>query len=292
MKTSPDIILAFAFSLSSDGSPGSYNERLAGQLHQYLEENQSDDLPLIALQWEIADALHSHYPSLVSSLDNQQKLFVVEPPRFEVSEFDEAQIESWFEINLGEADQTLADCLTLIGGSSTLARLNKFLESDILYKKFLNIDFGNLVRPNLGEGFTEHREIPLESNYTNGLKPYQRLRVNRLIIETIIHDRDILEAGKYLSTPSVIDTLLKHCLTTNHTFENILLVAHPLHLPRCIKQTNDAFTARKLETNITGQLTGDDFPWDSSSAQVWCRSLANWQHYESIVQEWINKNRP
>jgi hypothetical protein len=291
MNTSPDIVLAFAFSLSSDGSPGSYNERLARQLHQYLEENQSDDLPLIALQWEIADALHHHYPSLVSSLENQQKLFVVEPPRFEASEFDEGQIGSWFETNLGEAEQALSDCLKLISGSSTLDRLNKLLESDILYKKFLNIDFENLMRPNLGELFTEHREIPLESNYTNGLMPYQRVRVNRLIIETIIHDRDILEAGKYLSTPGVIDALLKYCLTTNHKFENILLVAHPLHLPRCIKQTNDAFTARMLESNITGALRVDDFPWDSSSAQVWCRSLANWQHYESIVQEWLNKNR-
>jgi hypothetical protein len=288
MKASSDMILAFAFSLLPDGSPGSYNEIIAQQIHERIEKSkrQSVGLPLFALQWEIADALIDLYPLMVKSLRDQQKLFVIEPPRFKASEVDENQIESWLETNTGQAGQTLLACLNDTEGSSVLSRLNKLLDNGSLFKKFSSIEFANLKRPDLGELFTEYREKPSVSNYLNGLRRYQRVRVNRLILESIVHDRNILKSGRYLSTPGVIDSALDF-FPASPQLKNIQLLAHPLHLPRCNKQINDAFTARNLDIKITNEVAEQIFPWDDRGAQVWCRSLANWNRYEALVQTWL-----
>ncbi|MGK0474097.1 MAG: hypothetical protein ACJAR0_004597 [Candidatus Azotimanducaceae bacterium] len=292
MNKSPEIVLAFAFSLLPDGSPGSYNEILARQIHRYLEEHQkqSDDPPLVAMQWEIADALMDLYPTLVETLTDQQKFFVVEPPRFQATDEDghKTRLETWLTKNVGQNGRTLTNRLNLNEGSSMLSRLNNLLDDGDLFKDFPRIQFDNLVRPDFGEIFTELREIPSASQYPNGLRRFQRIRVNRLIIESIVQDRSIVKSGRYLSTPGVIDAVLEYCVATDQPFGNVTIFAHPLHAPRCTRQTNDALMAHNLNGKIIEKTIDEDFPWDSSGAQTWCQSLANWNQYEARVQEWLN----
>ena len=291
MKEPPNLILAFAFSLLPDGSPGSYNEILARQLNEHIKQSykQNEKLPLIALQWEIADALTDQYPHLAETLNTQQKLFVIEPPRFRSSEVDEDRIESWLGSNAGKNGQLLLDCLGHIKDGSVLSRLNKLLDNGNLFKDFQGIKFDNLTRPELGQLFTERRVIPSASQYPNGLRRFQRIRVNRLIIESIVHDRGVLKTGRYLSTPGVIDSVLDYRISSNQQFSVAHITAHPLHSPRCSKQTSDAFMAQSLDIKIMDNRVNEEFPWDSDSAQIWCQSFSNWNRYETAVQDWMSK---
>jgi hypothetical protein len=287
MNKLPDLVLVFAFSLLPDGSPGSYNERLATQLSKHLQESQNEDLPHVALQWEIADALVEIYPVLARELNDQQKLFVIEAPKFTAGEVDEDRLESWLATYAGQTGKVLLDRLYIIEGSSLISRLNKLLDDGSLFNKFPNIEFDNLVRPELGKLFTECREIPRVSLYPNGLRRYQRIRVNRFIVESLIYDQSILELGSYLSTPGVIDTVIQHYAVTGQQFENIQVAAHPMHLPRCLNQANNSFISRTRAIKAMDGIISEEFPWDCSGAQVWCQSLANWSRYEAIVQKWL-----
>ncbi|MFP6805846.1 MAG: hypothetical protein VB957_01420 [Pseudomonadales bacterium] len=47
------------------------------------------------------------------------------------------------------------------------------------------------------------------------------MRVNRLIIESVIDDSEILQRGQYLSTSGVIDSALDHYAADDHEIENI-----------------------------------------------------------------------
>jgi hypothetical protein len=295
MNKSPEIILGFAFSLLPDGSPGSYNEILAKQIHRQIEacQKQCEDPPLIAVQWEIADALMDRYPALIETLTDQHKLFVVEPPKFQSSDADEdeTQFEMWLAKYAGQNGQVLLGLLNAIEGKSILGRLNKVLVDGDFFKHFPQIELDNLVRPDLGDLFTEQRDIPSALPYPDGLRRFQRMRVNRLIIESIVQDRSILKSGRYLSTPGVIDAVLDYCVATDQLFENMQIVAHPLHLPRCTRQVYDAIKAQNLNIKVTSETADESFPWDLSGAQTWCQSLENWNQYEKIVQEWLSSRQ-
>ena len=166
--------------------------------------------------------------------------------------------------------KALQRCLDAISGGSITGRLHSLLNDAKFYEKFSGLELANLVRPSLGDLFTEDRSLPLQDHYPHGLRRYQRIRVNRLIIESVVDEPAILKRGRYLSTTGVIDSVLDHCLNRDQEIDNLGVVAHPLHAPRCVEQTVRALAARKLDVSVQGEMQNADFSWDSSGAQVWC----------------------
>lgn len=292
MTNSPDIIIGFAFSLMSDGAPGSYNEKLAAHLSKLLENHQSEkgELPQVALQWEIADALEALYPDLTDEITNQNKLLIVRPPEFLTGEAEEGLFDDLLIACESEHCKALQSCVDTISGGSITERLNSLLNDAKFYEKFSGLKLTNLVRPSLGDLFTEDRSLPLQGHYPLGLRRYQRIRVNRLIIESVVDEPEIVKRGRYLSTTGVIDSVLDHCLNHAQEINNLSVVAHPLHAPRCVEQTMQALAARKLDVCVHGEMQNVDFSWDSSGAQVWCRSLPNWNQYERAVRKMLEND--
>jgi hypothetical protein len=271
----------------SDGAPGSYNEKLAAHLSRLIEDHQlaMGELPQIALQWEIADALEALHPDLTDEISNQNKLLIVRPPEFLTNDVEEGSFDDLLIDDESKHCRTLQRCLDAISGGSLTGRLNRLLDDAKLFEKFSGLELTNLVRPSLGDLFTEVRSLPLQDHYPHGLRRYQRIRVNRLIIESVVDEPESLKRGRYLSTTGVIDSVLDHCLNLDQEINNISVVAHPLHAPRCVEQTTQALAARKLDVSVQGEMQNVNFSWDSSSAQVWCRSLSNWNRYESVVRK-------
>ena len=292
MTNSPDLVIGFAFSLMSDGAPGSYNEKLAAHLSKLLEKHQSarGKLPQVALQWEIADALEALDQDLADEIVNQNKLLIVRPPEFVTSEVDEGLFDDFLIACESEHCKTLQRCLDAISGGSFPRRLNSLLNDAKFYEKFSDLELANLVRPSLGDLFTEVRSLPLQGHYPHGLRRHQRIRVNRLIIESVVDEPAILKRGRYLSTTGVIDSVLDHCLKHDQEINYLSVVAHPLHAPRCVEQTMQALAARKLNFSVQGEMQNVDFSWDSAGAQVWCRSLSNWNQYETVVRKLLDND--
>ena len=273
----------------SDGAPGSYNEKLAAHLSRLLEDHQlvKGELPQVALQWEIADALEALHPDLTDKITNQNKLLIVGPPEFLTNDVEEGVFDDLLIDGESEHCKTLRLCLDALSGGSLTGRLNRLLNDAKLFEKFAGLELTNLVRPSLGDLFTEVRSLPLQGDYPHGLRRYQRIRVNRLIIESVVDEPESLKRGRYLSTTGVIDSVLDHCLNHDQEINNISVVAHPLHAPRCVEQTTQALAARKLDVSVQGEMQNVNFSWDSSSAQVWCRSLSNWNRYEAVVRKML-----
>jgi hypothetical protein len=276
----------------SDGAPGSYNEKLAAHLSRLLEDHQSakGELPQVALQWEIADALEAIHPDLTDEITNQNKLLVVRPPTFLTNEVEEGLFDDELIDGESEHHKTLQRCLEAISGGSITGRLNRLLDDAKLYEKFSGLELANLVRPSLGDLFTEVRSLPLQDHYPHGLRRYQRIRVNRIIVESVVDEPEILKRGGYLSTTGVIDSVLDHLLHHDQEISNISVVAHPLHSARCVEQSTLALAARKLDVSVQGEMQNVDFSWDSSSAQIWCRSLSNWNQYEAVVRKLLSSD--
>lgn len=257
MSPSPDLIIAFAFSLMSDGAPGSYNLRLAQHLQKQLEKYR-DDAPYVAVQWEIADAMAEANPALLQGLRSSDK------------------------------SKLLQHWLTTAAGNSIAEQLNSLLDEANFYEGFGPFKLNNLERPELGELFTEYRSLPRSSDYPLGLSQFQRKRINRLIIERLVDDVDIVRPGRYLSTAGVIDFVANQLLNHSPThLQKIGIVAHPLHAPRCIEQTKQAMSAKQSNANIYAEGPDQEILWDEATAQIWCRSLSNWSNYEKIVQKLI-----
>ena len=78
----------------------------------------------------------------------------------------------------------------------------------IFIGRSIGLALENLERPKLGPLATEERVMPELKDYPDGLAQYQRIRVNRLIMEAIIQDRQILNDSAYLSTQGVIQAAL------------------------------------------------------------------------------------
>lgn len=288
MTEEPDLIIAFAFSLTPEGAPGSYNRTLAQHLETTLAAYQesSKDWPYLGLQWEIADALSTLNPSLIQSLNDVEKLIVVEPPTFSANQVDEVKLLDSLAESNSENHRLLHEWLTAASGRSITEQLNNLLNESRFYEDFETIELASLVRPQLGDLFTEHRALPRSQDYPSGLNKYQRKRINRLVIERIVDDDQILQRGRYLSTTGVLDFVLAHMPTA---YRRVGLVAHPLHAPRCIEQAKRTMSTKAASTNIYAAGPNKDIAWDSNTAQVWCRSLSNWNNYEKVVQKLISQ---
>lgn len=302
MTQAPDLILGFSFSLMPDGSAGVYNALLAKHLLGQLQEQEAacGTMPLVALQWEIADALFALSRQWFEKLESELKLFVVEPPRFALSDIDEVALQSFFEAQLQapsqqaitgtDAGKQLGRLLESTNAGALRHGLNGLLQQSKLYQHFNGLQLIDLTRPTRGDLFTEYRQMPLSEDFPQGLNRFQRIRVNRLIIERIVDNPTLVKRGQYLSTAGVIEAAFEHCRSKALALENLSIIAHPLHAPRCIEQTKLSLAANGQSPGVQCALRDVAFPWDSSSAQVWCRSLSNWQAYEKVVSALLANN--
>lgn len=81
------IVLGFAYSLTPEGFPGDYNEKLAAQLNGVISHSATqapDDRPWIGMQWEIFDAIESKWDNSIADLREIVPLsHIGGPPLFE-----------------------------------------------------------------------------------------------------------------------------------------------------------------------------------------------------------------
>jgi hypothetical protein len=293
MNSPTDIIIAFSFSLMPDGGPGSYNVALAEQLVAVLESRKAAlaDIPVVALQWEIADALSELNPKLTEQLTKLERLIIVKPPNFLKEGVDLDLFEKWLKTPDANYKKTLEHCLEMAVGETMLEKLNSLLDDAEFYEKFEGLQLASLVRPKLGSLFTEARILPHSKYYPNGLREHQRIRINRLIVEAIVEDEKIVRRGQYLSTSGVLESVLDYCQASDYVFESVNIIAHPLHRPRCMEQLAQISKAKSLSVLMQEVVMSNFLPWDASGAQVWCQSQTNWQAYEEIVSGYLKNSR-
>lgn len=286
-----EMIIAFSFSLMPDGAPGTYNHAIACQLAERLDAGLSkSEQSLVALQWEIADALEDSFPALSRTLHDEARLIVVKPPAFLSTDIDQARFVAQLE-NVGSNNsRVLADSINLAQGENTQQKLNFLLTDARLYERFQHLELDNLIRPEHGDLLSEYRKLPEVLSHADGLRRYQRIRVNRLIIESIVKDKEVLKRGQYLSTGGVVEQVCEDCKRRGQVFQDVQVIAHPLHLPRCIKQSQQTFISQGLNVNVSEAGLFTIPPWDDTGAQVWCRSLSNWLQYEEIVLRLMSKS--
>lgn len=280
------LIIGFAFSLMPDGAPGSYNLDLARRVVRDIDESPLKS-PFLALQWEIADALWDLEPKRMSEWEAQNRLFVVSPPRISAQDVQGAQLKDFLSSSASPFCAQILRAVKAVEVDEIHGGLNDFLDDPLFFRKFSGLDLVNLERAELGDLFTEHRSLPKDDAYQDGLRRYQKLRINRLILESVIPDPDSLRRGRYLSTPGVLEAVLEQCFYAQLKFDRIRIFAHPEHAARCRQQTQTSLEKRGLDTALELDRSAEGISWDSTTAQVWCRSQSNWDTYEARVQQWL-----
>ncbi|NJK34975.1 MAG: hypothetical protein HC919_08510 [Oscillatoriales cyanobacterium SM2_2_1] len=302
MDTQYTLLLGFSYSLAPDGSPGSYNQDIATAIRQWIAERGSVDDVLLAAQWEIVDAL--------TSQQSDVQPFAVSPPTFTASDVLDAnrlagllragetagarELAQLLLTSLGQVgyeldgDAKLFDRVGLNAERLTM-HLNGLLSDSTMYQRFRpNVELHDLHRTLLGALGFEARQMPLGES---PLLPFQAMRVNRLIIEAVVPYEDILKRGTYLSTDGVLDQVLERYKDKLASIRHVCVFGFPGHSPRCRRQTIESFW-RVGRRDIGVQDVEDvhavprdawkTLPWDSTTAQIWCRNLRNWLDYEAM----------
>ncbi|MEM6803622.1 MAG: hypothetical protein AAF696_19615, partial [Bacteroidota bacterium] len=106
---------------------------------------------------------------------------------------------------------------------------------------------------------------------------YQAMRVNRLIMESILPEH-LLKRGKYLGVQGVVQQIFAE--VEAEYFDSIWVYGHPAHQDWCVKLCRDFLKGKKVALKGAEQDTLAN--WDTKTAQVWCKSLENWQVYITI----------
>lgn len=289
------LLLGFSYSLTVDGSPGSYNEIIAQSIRSSLQKAaQHGKFPWTGMQWEIFDAIVDH-----DQVDNFKvaphipESRIASPPKFKPNEISLPAFAEHLLAGATKACRNLHTSLSSLGCPHLTTDLNAEI-----FVEYLNLilddrnNFGaydgllelhDLHRSDLGAVGTEKRNVPEPIAYPNGLRKFQAIRINRLIIEAICPNREILQGGKYLSTKGVLDLLLPQAIQDCSEIKYVFVYGHPHHSPRCKWQTQQSLLEYNLNfPEVYDIHQGQDWPWDGSTAQVWCRSLDNWTDYESM----------
>ena len=292
------LLLGFSFSLTPDGSPGSYNEQIARGLRADLQKVVKGGVsePWIGVQWEVYDAVVGHDDAdgvtLAKYIPNDH---IAAPPKFRLDDF-------------GHPDTLVK---TLVSGrTSPLRELSEQLECFGCDLSKSDLDAAELVSclNNLlddRDGFVryvetvklhdldrklallaERRTLPVSAAYPSGLRQFQANRINRLIIESIYPDEAVLKRGQYLSTQGVLDLLLSQLKQDKPDIRHIFIYGHPVHSQRCRLQTIKSLRAHgwKISASDVHDVNGgQNWKWDMETAQEWCRSQDNWNEYEHLV---------
>lgn len=290
------LLLGFSYSMTPDGSPGSYNEIIARSIRAALRKAATHGtFPWTGMQWEIFDAIVDHdQTDTFKVAPHIPESRVAPPPRIKADEITFAEFRDFLLAGATKACRELRNKLENLGcpnlaaaalDADNLARyLNELLNDRNDFREYDGtLELHDLHRAHLGSVGTEKRTLPQGAAYPNGLRRFQALRVNRLIIEAICPNRDTLKGGKYLSAKGVLDLLLPQATQDCVEIEHIFVYGHPHHSPRCKCQTEENLSGRGLAASAVYDIhQGQDWPWDPSTAQVWCRSLDNWTDYENM----------
>ncbi len=280
-------VLAFAFGLAPDGSPGATNLELARLLKTHVGGRAEGEC---VAQWEVADALASSYGDVLSPGN------VVWPPRIDLTSVrhprdiarrllahvgDLNRPEGFVYSRLDEKAYehlTQLDTLRSSRLSSTLTvAFNKVLEQrDFCNAYQVSVPqarvpaVASISKGSLGE---EKRHLPRPGAL---LQRGQSRRTNRLILESVFFDE--LRPAQYLSTSGVCRWVVEAFAHVHHW----TLFAHPDHQPRCC----EALLRVAQQRGHTIEVVAADCTsagYDSRSAQSWTRDEATFRAYEQDV---------
>jgi len=293
------LLIGFAFSLTPDGSPGKYNQTLAERIKRDI-----DNGTWIGSQWEIYDALVDLCQELGDPLPASLvgTSLVATPPPFVPDDIkDPNAFIDFIHSDTSPPRSTLQHHLTAIAQSvgyedlrtirtpkDTIkqeilsAQLNALLQDRQLYKSFVgSVDLVSLSRKGQHRDWNEKRAMPVPNKYPNGLRRFQTLRVNRLIIEAIIPESQ-LRRGGYLSTRGVLDQVIGEIGRSGRDLSTVRVYGHPAHSPRCRRQFleyvwNHGWLLTPQQVVIDNM---EEF-WDPRTAQDWCKSREAWDEYEN-----------
>jgi hypothetical protein len=291
------VLVGFSYSLAPDGSPGSYNEQIAQSIRADLQKAiKAGGNPWVGMQWEIYDAIVEYDRQdtfkAAPSISNDH---VAPPPKLRPADLKPA---AFVELLDSEATEALLELRAeLLNSGCNLAnaardayeltaRLNTLLGDRRRFSRYRGkLELHDLHRTHLGAVGTEKRILPDEKGYREGLREFQAVRVNRLILEALCPDSSVLSPGQYLSTKGVLDLLLPQVTRTDTQIKYIFVYGHPQHSPRCWRQTSQSLQDYKIdvpESHVFDVHAGQEWRWDDQTAQVWCRSLGNWRDYEGM----------
>jgi hypothetical protein len=295
------LLIGFAYSLTPDGAPGSYNRALAASIKKDIDGGI--DNAWIGKQWEIYDALEELCAERGETVpvDVVPLSLVATPPPFSSSEIRHPNEFIAF-IKRNEAGPVtvfrhkLLNVITSVGHTDVqnirapnneilkevlAAYLNSMLHDPFFYQSFAkDVELKPLVRQAKDREWREERVMPTRHEYPNGLRRFQRQRVNRLIIEAIIPE-DILKRGGYLSTRGVLDQIVPEIGRAGRDITTVRVYGHPAHRPRCRRQFLEYVWNEGWPLSSDQVTFGHMYEfWDSGTAQQWCRSRDEWDQYE------------
>jgi len=265
-----------------DGSAGPHNLKLAEWLFQEIKGARISVNSGLALQWEIAEALEFLSSDALEPWRELGNLLVIAPPRFAPSDVNSAKLRGYLAVSSVPFAKTLLAHLPE-SDQDIEKGFDDLLNEPNFYRSFIGLALENLERPKLGPLATEERVMPGLKDYPDGLAQYQRIRVNRLIMEAIIQDRQILNDSAYLSTQGVIQAALQKF--PGSSLDRIQVVAHPAHSPRCDWQLRHWLNVQSLDRSIVIKSANmENWPWYDTVAQHWCRSPEAWTAQEEMVR--------
>ncbi len=290
MTKRASLVIGFSYGLRADGSPGNANTRLSELLSAALTA-QSSNRVVGAAQWEIVDALASRPAGAALIEEHIPTGFVAPPPAFAANEIPrprvlveylrealsppEAQLRRQLESRLGAT----------VDAQALAVALNDLIADVRFYEAFAkSVDIHDLYRPDKGAIGIEKRRLPSPSEYAKGLRRYQARRVNRLIIEAIV-PAALLRRGEYLNTKAVANQVFQQAVDEDIQLDRIGILGHPEHRDWCKKCILAVISEKGLRIESSAVTFADDSTWteealwDPSCAQVWCRTLPNWESY-------------
>jgi len=190
----------------------------------------------------------------------------------------------------GSDDEVLSDAF--LSGDQAASQLNRFVAAEQdFHQRVYQPNGGAAVvlrgrqREDFGPIGFEDRRLPARQTAVTG---FQQQRVNRLLLDAIITDREILPAPAYLSTRGVLEHVFRELdPPTDQT--PVVIYASPVHAGRCLRQFVEYCWSRGW--NVTEEqvqlvyaaeiMEAAGWRWETGTAQVWCRSQASRQVYEA-----------
>lgn len=180
--------------------------------------------------------------------------------------------------------KSISDAQQLAIYLNQLIRANSDLHRQMYVEGVQMLELSGRQREHFGPVGFERRELPPPDAR---IGTYQAHRVNRLSIDAICRDRDILPEPVYLSTKGVLERLFQQ-MDGRPNFDRIFIYASPVHSGRCERQFLEFAESKGWSvplSHVTKMYSATDMApcgwiWESRTAQVWCRSKAAWDAYE------------
>ena len=278
-------MIGLSNSLSPDGSPGHYNDVIAGMMKDDFARLVGPNLnpvketiPVLGMQWEIWDALEKD--------DLQSKIpltCVASPPTFLEADILDPKTKTLRRL-LAALDSTAATLPEIV------EVLNRILDDGNFAASFRHLEIPALQRVGHRSVWREERRVPAKFP----LRTLQRRRVNRLIVERLCPGA--IRPGQYLGAGGVFRMLFNEMFSkSDDPPSEIWLYAHPEHMPACKRDAKRVAGEMKILLPRMIDRTSADWPgelWDPETAQSWCRNADAWQRYQGDMNLFYDGDQP